>query len=99
MPPLPRYGSGEFRRDAFRVAVAQRSSLVLTERDNRWPASLGAETERWQVEVVHRTEHSPGTAYRVIVAGSPLAPSFLSCADSSPKAEIRYEAVSFTRIR
>jgi hypothetical protein len=31
----------------------------------------------------------------VIVAGSKQAPGLLTCADDVPKAEIRYEAVSF----
>jgi hypothetical protein len=90
---------GELRRDAFQVAAVRRSPPVSAEGGNGWPAGLAEVTERWQVEVIHRTEHSPGTAYRVIVAGSALAPSFLSCADSSPKAEIRYEALSVTPIR
>jgi hypothetical protein len=90
---------GEFRRDAFQVIAVRRSSPVPAKEDNGWPAGPGEGTGRWQVELIHRTERSPGTAYRVIVTGSPLAPSFLSCADSSPKAEIQYEALSLTHIR
>jgi hypothetical protein len=87
---------GDFGRAAFTVAAAR---PVPAELDSGWYSGLGEDTERWQVEVIHRTERSPGTAYRVIVAGSQLAPSFLSCADNSPKAETRYEVLSFTPIR
>ncbi len=47
------------------------------------------ETELWEIEVIHRTEHSPGIAYRVVMAGSRLAPTFLSCSDGTPKAEVQ----------
>jgi len=55
------------------------------------------EANRWEVTVIHRTEHSPGTAYRLIITGSRLAPEILSCSDSNPKTEIRYETLSFSR--
>jgi len=87
---------GDFRRDAFQVVAA---CPVPGDGDVSRPAGPGEDTERWQVEVIHRAGRSPGTAYRVIVAGSRLAPSFLSCADSRPKAEIQYEALSLTHIR
>jgi hypothetical protein len=35
----------------------------------------------------------------VTVAGTRLAPALLSCGDTEPKAEVRYEAIAFTRIR
>jgi hypothetical protein len=36
-------------------------------------------------------------AYRVVVAGTSTAPSFLSCADGIARAETHYQAVAFTR--
>ena len=33
------------------------------------------------------------------MAGTRLAPALLSCGDTEPKAEVRYEAIAFTRIR
>ena len=85
---------GDFHRDAFRVAYARRLPAGQPE-----PAADAAgEAERWEVEVIHRTEHSPGTAYRLVLAGSKLAPTFLSCADGIPHAETRYETHSFSRV-
>jgi hypothetical protein len=34
----------------------------------------------------------------MVVAGSALAPTFLSCGDDIPKAEIHYEASSFSPV-
>jgi hypothetical protein len=87
---------GEFGRDALTAGEVRPAPAEL---DSGWYSGPGDDSERWAVEVIHRAEHGPGTAYRVTVAGSALAPSFLSCADSRPKAETRYEALSFTRIR
>jgi hypothetical protein len=76
---------GDFQRDALRSAGVRR-------------VPAGPEgADLWEVEVIHRTEHSPGTAYRVIVAESKLAPTLLSCLDDIPKAETRYETLSFSR--
>lgn len=86
---------GDFRHGALRVAGARR---VAAGPGRGWPGQPAVEADLWEVEVIHRTEHSPGTAYRVIVAGSELAPSLLSCSDDSPKAETRYETISFSRL-
>jgi hypothetical protein len=64
-----------------------------------WSEHSAEDTDLWEIEVIHRTEHSPGIAYRMIMAGSRLAPTFLSCSGSNPKAEIRYETLSFCRIQ
>jgi len=53
----------------------------------------------WQVEITHHAERGPAVAYRVIVAGSRLAPAFMSCLDSSPKAETHYEVLTFSCIQ
>ena len=78
-----------------------------------WPAASAsaaaagtgrAAADRWEAEVVHRAgdggpENGPEAGYRVTVAGNRLAPALLSCGDTEPKAEVRYEAIGFTRIR
>jgi hypothetical protein len=81
---------GDFHRDALRVTDARRIPAGEAEQAD--------ETELWDIEVIHRTEHSPGIAYRMVMAGSKLAPSFLSCADGIPHAETRYETRSFSRL-
>jgi hypothetical protein len=45
----------------------------------------------------HSADDGRGTTYRVIVTGSKQAPGLLSRAGDVPKAEIRYEEVSFSR--
>jgi hypothetical protein len=82
---------GDFRRDALRASYARRIPADAAEQS-------ADETELWEVEIVHRTEQSPGVAYRVILAGSRLAPTFLSCSDDTLRAEIRYETRSLSRI-
>ena len=86
---------GEFRRGAVRVSSVRPLPTGLTA---SLPEHSADEADLWEVEVIHRTEHSPGTAYRVIMAGSRLASTMLSCSDNNPKAEIRYETLSFTRV-
>jgi hypothetical protein len=84
---------GDFRRDALRASSARR---VLT--DTGWAGHAADGPDRWEVDVIHQTEHSPGAAYRLVLAESRVAPSFLSCSDASPKAETRFETLSFSRI-
>jgi len=74
-----------------------------------WPAASAAGTgraaaDRWRprsstgpVTADARTAPRPATG--VTVAGTRLAPALLSCGDTEPKAEVRYEAIAFTRIR
>jgi hypothetical protein len=74
-----------------------------------WPTSSSSGTgqaaaDLWEVEIVHRADNGgpasgPENAYRVTMAGTRLAPALLSCGDTEPKAEVRYEAIAFTRIR
>jgi hypothetical protein len=87
---------GDSRRDAVQALSACPA-----------PAATGAgrpdrqaedDADLWQVEIIHRTVHGPAAAYRVILARSRLAPALLSCLDSSPKAETRYEVLAFSRI-
>ena len=92
---------GDFRRDAIRVSSARPSPTGLGAGGQGQGQGLGRpadETDLWEVEVIHRTEHSPGTAYRMVMARSQLAPAILSCSDSNPKAEVRYETLSFSRV-
>lgn len=84
---------GDFRRGALRGSSVRRPSA-----DPGWAGQPIDDGDLWEVDVIHQTEHSPGTAYRVILAESRIAPSFLSCSDTSPKAETRYETLSFTRL-
>ena len=86
---------GDFRRDALRVSTACRIPAAGPGR-GRPEHSADEADELWDIEVVHRTEHSPETAYRVVVAGSNLAPTFLSCSDDTPRAEISFAASSFS---
>jgi hypothetical protein len=86
---------GDFHNGALRVAAVRR---VPAGPDSSWQEQPADEADLWEVEVIHRTQHSPGIAYRVIVAGSKLAPTLLSCLDDSPKAETRYETLSFSRV-
>jgi hypothetical protein len=87
---------GDFRRDALRVSSVRPAPASQAA---GWPDQSGDEADLWEVEVIHRTERSPGTAYQVILAGSQLAPAVLSCSDSNAKAETRYETLSFSRIQ
>jgi hypothetical protein len=56
------------------------------------------EADRWEVVVAHRTDDGQEIAYRVLLSGSKLAATLLSCLDDNPKAEIRYETLSFSRV-
>ncbi len=92
---------GDFHRGALRAAGARRVPVSPGGPGgpgDGWAEHPADEADRWEVEVIHRTEHSPGIAYRVIMAGSKLTPTFLSCSDGIPKAETRYEALSFSRV-
>jgi hypothetical protein len=84
---------GDFRRGALRAASACR---VPT--DVGWAGHAADGPDLWEVDVIHQTEHSPGAAYRLVLAESRIAPSFLSCSDARPKAETRFETLSFSRI-
>jgi sucrase/ferredoxin-like protein len=103
---------GDFRRGAIEVAslrpgLAGAGTGWPQTAEAGWPALGGsaatgqAAADLWEVEVVHRAEDGgPETAaYRVAMTGTRLAPALLSCGDTEPKAEVRYEAIGFTRIR
>jgi hypothetical protein len=83
---------GDYRRGAF-----QASQVRPLAADGR-PSPAAEHAERWEVEIIHRTRRHPERVYRVVVAGTQVAPAFLSCADSAPKAEVRYAALSFSRL-
>jgi hypothetical protein len=96
---------GDFRRGAIEVA-SLRPGLAGTgtgwpeAADAGWPADGRAAADLWEVEVTHRSDDGgPEAAYRVTMAGTRLAPALLSCGDTEPKAEVRYEAIGFTRVR
>jgi hypothetical protein len=79
---------GEFRRDALQASYARRIQADGPE----------DKSDRWEVEVVRRTEPGPGSTYRVVLTGSQLSPTFLSCSDDILRAETCYETHSFARI-
>jgi hypothetical protein len=90
---------GDFRRGAMWASSVRR--IPATAQDSvrqEHSADSASEPELWEIDVIHRTEHSPGTAYRVTLAGSKLAPTLLSCSDDILRAEIRYETNAFSRI-
>jgi hypothetical protein len=86
---------GDFRRDAVQV----QSACPAAPGTGRHEQPAQDDADLWQVEITHRAENGPALAYRMMLAGSRLAPAFLSCLDSSPKAETRYEVLTFSRIQ
>jgi hypothetical protein len=86
---------GDSRRGAVRVSSVCPAPAGPSA---AWPERSVKDTDLWEVEVIHCAERGPGTAYRVVMAGSRPAPALLSCSDSNPKAETRYETLSFGRI-
>ncbi len=87
---------GDYRRGAVQV-----SSLrpLPADAGTGWPEDSAEAGDRWEVEVTHRPHSSQETAYRITMIRCRLAPTYLSCADDEPKAETRYEATAFARIR
>jgi hypothetical protein len=89
---------GDFHRDAIQVTSAcPMPAAALAGGSRELPAA--DDPDPWEVTILHLTEHGRAAAYRMIMAGSRQDPAFLSCRDNSPKAEIRYEALSFARIQ
>jgi hypothetical protein len=84
---------GDFRRDAVQA------SAVRPGAGTGWPGLPAAADDLWEVEVTHRAAGGPEAVYCVAMVRTRHAPTLLSCADDEPKAEIRYETVSFTRVR
>jgi hypothetical protein len=84
---------GDFRRGALRASAARPAQA-----DAGWAGRPAGDGDLWEIDVIHQTEYSPGTAYRVVLAESRIAPSLLSCSDTSPKAETQYETLSFVRV-
>ena len=98
---------GDFRRGAIEVASLRPG---LAGAGTGWPEAAGsgpgwladgrAAADLWEVEVIHRSGgDEPEPAFRVTMTGTRLAPALLSCGDTEPKAEVRYEAIGFARVR
>jgi hypothetical protein len=87
---------GDYRRGAIGV-----SSLrpLPTGAGTGLPGDSADAEDLWEVEVIHRPHSSQETAYRMTMTRYRLAPTYLSCSDDKPKAEIRYQAAAFARIR
>jgi hypothetical protein len=86
----------DFRRGAVRVSSV-RSGEAAT--GTGWPALSAVAEDIWEVEVTHRADDGQEPVYRVTMTGSRLAPTLLSCADSTPKSEVRYQTTGFARVR
>jgi hypothetical protein len=96
---------GDCRRHALTVTAASRVTAAAA------PAGTGAghgdapggqpgPADQWQVLVSHRAEPGrPSATYRVTVAGTAPSSALLSCGDDRPRAEVRYTAVAFCRVR
>jgi hypothetical protein len=85
---------GDFNRGAIRAAWAR-----------CLPADAGTPCEqatgggdRWEVRVIHQAGSGDERTYQLIMGGSELAPTFLSCADDIRRAEVHYEPLSFTQV-
>jgi hypothetical protein len=87
---------GDFRRDAVRVSSAR---PLPTGAGAGSPEDCADTENLWEAEVIHQSHSSQETAYRMTMTRSRLAPTYLSCHDNKPKAETRYEATAFVRIR
>jgi hypothetical protein len=86
---------GEFRRGAIRASWAR---PLPASRGGGRPERARDAADRWEVELVHQTEAGSETAYRMVLEGAALAPTFLSCGDGIPKTETHYESRSFSRV-
>jgi len=87
---------GDYRRGAVQVSSLRHLPAGA---GTGWPEGFADAGDSWEVEVTHRPHSSQETAYRITLTRCRLAPTYLSCADDKPKAETRYEAVAFARIR
>jgi hypothetical protein len=88
---------GDYRRGAFRVSSWPASQAGT---GTGWPVHPGVIEHLRDVEVTHLTDGSDREpVYRVTLAGYRLAPALLSCSDTAPKSEMRYETIAFSRVR
>jgi hypothetical protein len=87
---------GDYRRGAVRVASLR---PLATGTDAGWQADSADGEDPWEAVVIHRPHNSQETVYLMTMTRCRLAPTYLSCSDDKPKAEIRYEATAFARIR
>jgi hypothetical protein len=86
---------GDFRRGAVQ---ASRVRPLPAGGDGDEAQGGADDADCWEVEVIHQGRPGRGASYRVVVASSRCAPSFLSCADGAPKAGVNYEVLSFSRL-
>jgi hypothetical protein len=86
---------GDFRRGAIRVSGVRG---LLAGWDGGPAGQAPEHADRWQVEVVHQAADGQEAVFSVVVAGSALAPTFLSCGDGVPKAETHYETLAFSPV-
>lgn len=86
---------GDFNRDAIRVAWAR---CLSADGDSGTPERASSDADRWQVRVIHQPAGGRENAYQLVIGGAKLAPTFLSCADGIRRAEVHYEALSFTQV-
>jgi hypothetical protein len=86
---------GDFNRGAIRVA---RARCLPAEGGSGTPERAPGDADRWEVRVIHQAARGRESAYQLVMAGAKLAPTFLSCADDIRRAEVHYEAISFTQV-
>jgi hypothetical protein len=86
---------GDFRRGAIRVS---RVRGLQASGDGGRPEHAPGHADSWEVEVVYRGADGGEAAYRVVVTGSAVTPTFLSCRDDMPKAETHYAARAFSPV-
>jgi len=86
---------GDFNRDAIRVEWAR---CLPADGGTGTAGQAPDEGDRWEVRVTHQATRGREDAYHLVLAGAKLTPTFLSCADGIPRAEVYYEALSFTQV-
>jgi hypothetical protein len=86
---------GEFRRGAIRASWAR---PVPAGQSGGLPERAPDDADRWEVGLVHQAGEGSEAAYLVVLEGTALAPTFLSCGDGVPKTETHYETRSFSRV-
>jgi hypothetical protein len=90
---------GDFNRDAILVAWARCLPADATDTTGSGsPEQAPQDAGRWEVRVIHRGAQGRESEYDLVLAGAKLAPTFLSCADDIRRAEVYYEALSFTQV-
>jgi hypothetical protein len=85
---------GDCRRDALSVSAARPlPAEVPAGVPDGVTGSASSLAGLWELDVARGQHGRPDAVYRVRVAGFRPVPGLLSCADTAPKTELRYEAI------